>query len=133
MSLYDGIKDAAKLMQQADNIDLYRKLLDLSAEALDLQAENAKLEEEIRKLKRKKEIESRVVRHVEPFVTLKDEMPSLNYCSHCWDANRILIQLNCNEYNGSFICPQCSMTGIYDREREKIAYRDQEDVMRILY
>ena len=30
MSLYEGIKDVAKVVQQADNIDLYLKLIDLS-------------------------------------------------------------------------------------------------------
>ena len=36
MGIYDGIKDVAKVMQQADNIELYQKLLDLSAQALDM-------------------------------------------------------------------------------------------------
>ena len=52
MSLYDGIKDVAKIVQQADNIDLYKRLLDLSAQALDLQAENARLKEENAELKK---------------------------------------------------------------------------------
>ena len=52
MGLYEGIKDVAKVVQQADNIELYRQLLDLSAQALDLQAENSKLKEEIAELER---------------------------------------------------------------------------------
>ena len=43
MSLYEGIKDAAKIVQKADNIELYQKLLDLSSQALDLQAQIQKL------------------------------------------------------------------------------------------
>lgn len=31
MGLYDGIKDVAKVVQKADNIELYQKLIDLSA------------------------------------------------------------------------------------------------------
>ena len=46
MSLYEGIKDVAKVVQQADNIDLYLKLIDLSKQALDLQAEVLQLHEE---------------------------------------------------------------------------------------
>ena len=42
MGLYDGIKDAAKVIQKADNIELYEKLLDLSAQALELQNDNAR-------------------------------------------------------------------------------------------
>ena len=37
MGLYDGIKDVAKVVQKADNIELYQKLLDLSSQALDMQ------------------------------------------------------------------------------------------------
>ena len=46
MSFYDAIKDAVNLAQKADNVELYRQLLDLSAQALDLQAEVARLREE---------------------------------------------------------------------------------------
>ena len=46
MGLYDGIKDVAKVMQQADNIELYRQLLDLSAQALEMQAEISRLKED---------------------------------------------------------------------------------------
>ena len=45
MGLYEGIKDVAKVVQEADNIDLYRKLSDLSKQALDLQAEVLQLQE----------------------------------------------------------------------------------------
>lgn len=40
-------KDAAKALQQADNIELYAKLIDLSREALELTEENKQLREEI--------------------------------------------------------------------------------------
>ena len=70
MSLYDGIKDVAKIVQQADNVDLYRQLLDLSAQALELQAENARLKDEIQELKRNKINEEKIVRHKQPYITL---------------------------------------------------------------
>ena len=37
MGFYDAFKDVVKLAQKADNLELYRQLLDLSAQALDLQ------------------------------------------------------------------------------------------------
>lgn len=39
MGIYDAFKDALNVAQKADNIELYRQLLDLSAQVLDLQAE----------------------------------------------------------------------------------------------
>lgn len=51
MGLYDGIKDVAKVVQKADNIELYQKLLDLSSQALDMQNTINLLTEENRRLK----------------------------------------------------------------------------------
>ena len=93
MSLYDGIKDVAKIVQQADNVDLYRKLLDLSAQALDLQAENARLTEENRELKKSKSIEESICRHRNPYITLCDDPQNIKYCAVCWDSSHKLIQM----------------------------------------
>lgn len=121
MGLYESIKDVAKVVQQADNIELYRQLLDLGSQALDLQAEISQLKEENEKLKKKQDISGRVVRHLEPYVTIRDEEPALCYCSHCWDIANQLIQLDCNDYNGTFECPHCHMKGTYDKERKRKA------------
>lgn len=121
---YGAIKDAAGLAQKADNIDLYRKLLDLSSEALELQAEVAKLKAENEELKRKRDLSSKIIRHNEPVITLQAEEPKLYYCSHCWDSEQLLIQLSCNT-SGKFTCPHCQTHGVYDnslREQNKSIY-----------
>jgi uncharacterized metal-binding protein YceD (DUF177 family) len=91
MGLYEGIKDAVKLVQQADNLELYRKLIDLSTQALDLQNEITRLTTENVELKKSKEIESRIERHSEPYITLKNPTEQTLYCSRCWDHDRKLI------------------------------------------
>ena len=53
MGLYEGIKDVAKVVQQADNIGLYRQLLDLSAQALDMQSEINRLTAENAELRKR--------------------------------------------------------------------------------
>lgn len=121
MGLYDAFKDALNVAQKADNVELYRKILDLSAQALDLQAENARLKEENAELRKKKDLSERIVRHSDPYITLKDENPTLYYCIHCWDVDGRLVQLHCNDYNGSFRCPHCEMAGTYDKAKEKAA------------
>ena len=63
MGLYEGIKDVAKVVQQAYNVDLYKKLLDLSAQALDMKAEIAELKEENIQLKKEKEQSDDIVYH----------------------------------------------------------------------
>ena len=61
-----------KLCSRADNIELYRQLLDLSAQALDLQAENGQLKEELHELKKKQDLEDKIIRHGALFLQLKD-------------------------------------------------------------
>ena len=118
MWLYDAMKDVAKLAQKADNIELYQRLIDLSAQALDLQAENTKLKEENAELKKKRDLANEIVRHKEPYITLRNDVKDLCYCSHCWDSQQLLIQLNCHK-NGTFECSHCKASGIYDYEMKK--------------
>lgn len=93
MSFYDAFKDALNVAQKADNIELYRQLLDLSAQALDLQAELAKLKEENAELKKTKIVEERIVRHAQPYITFDDDDKNMKFCAVCWDNNRKLIQM----------------------------------------
>ena len=117
MGFYDAFKDVLNVAQKADNIELYRQLLDLSAQALDLQAENAKLKEESSELKKKKIIDERIVRHRDPYITLKDEKPELFYCSHCYDGEHVLVQLHCDYEEGSCFCPHCKTSAFFTVEK----------------
>ena len=116
MGLYKEIMEVAEIVRKDDNLDLYKKLLDLSSQALDLQEEISRLREDNRELKKKKDISEKIVRHKLPYVTLKDDSDDLYYCSHCWDSEQILIQLNCAN-NGCFNCPHCHARGVYDAEK----------------
>ncbi len=113
MGLYEGLKDIAKIVQQADNIELYRQILDLSAQALDMQAKISELTEENVELKKKQNLEERIQRHQELYITLKGEDSNIYFCSHCWDNDRKLIQLE--KFYGESTCPQCHWRCIYDR------------------
>ena len=117
MAFYDAFKDAISLAQKADNIELYKQLLDLSAQALDLQAENAKLKEENTELKKKKDVEGQIIRHRDPYITLKDENPQLFYCSHCFDSEHVLVQLHCDYEEGSCYCPHCKINAYFTVEK----------------
>lgn len=114
MGLYEGIKDAASVLQKANNLELYRDLIELSAQALDMQSEINKLSAENKQLKEKIELEHKICRHKELYVTLEEDDLIL-YCAHCWDSERKLIQLK--TINGKFICPHCKADGIYDYDK----------------
>ena len=109
MGLYEGIKDVAKIVQQADNVELYRQLLDLSSQALDMQSEIARLKAENEELKKEKSTQEDVIYHQSkqlgslsreyPFVTLKSNHDGIRYCAVCWGRDKKLIplydELNC--------------------------------------
>ncbi len=116
MGLYDGIKDVARILQQADNIELYKQLIDLSAQALELQNEINKLHQENINLKKELEIEDDIERYEKLFVTRKSDNTKIKYCSHCWDAEHKLIQINVRQ-SGKFYCHHCKINAIYDQNK----------------
>jgi len=132
MGLYDGIKDVAKVLQKADNIDLYRQLLDLSSQALELQDENSKLRQENFTLKKELEIIDDIERYDKLFVTRKNDTTKIKYCSHCWDAEHKLIQIDCCD-SGYFSCPHCKTKGIYDNEKHSNHCRNESAVLRAIH
>ncbi len=107
MGLYDGIKDVAKIVQQADNIELYQKLLDLSSQALDMQSTIIALQEENRQLKETKNIEEKIQRHEDTYITLIDDNVDRVYCSTCWDTQKVLIQGQ-KTGDGMYYCSNCN-------------------------
>lgn len=109
MGLYDAFKDAISVAQKADNLELYRQLLDLSAQALDLQAEIAKLTEENKKLKAELTTKSAIVRHKGAYITLESDEKAIPYCAICYGTKGQFLQLmdydtthywcyNCRQY-----------------------------------
>lgn len=111
MGLFEGILDVANIAQKADNIELYKQLLDLGKQALEMQDEIRKLKEENAELKKGNDLESRIVRHLNvdkynykeyPYITLSDDSENIRYCAVCWGRDKKLIQLY-NEAN----CTEC--------------------------
>jgi transcription elongation factor Elf1 len=128
MGLYDALKDVAKVLQKADNIDLYSKLIDLSAQALELQNQIAELTKENSILKKEKEIDDDIERHYELlFMTRKSEQSEIKYCTHCWDSERKLIQVQIYG-SGRFQCPHCKTAEVYDKQKNSDYYKNHFSV-----
>ena len=117
MGLYDGIKDVAKIVQQADNIDLYRRLLDLSNEALEMQAKIQELQEENRELKKQRELNNTIEYYEDPYITLNTDRKTIRYCAACWADKQKLVPLqSAGEEDITMQCPLCKtwITRIHD-------------------
>lgn len=92
MGLYEGIKDVAKVVQKADNVELYLQLLDLGSQALDLQNELIETKNQLKRLEADLQTEKRIIRHPDGlYITLEGD--EIHYCSTCWGLNKKLIQL----------------------------------------
>lgn len=59
-----------------------------------LQDENTQLKAEIDVLKKEKDIDGRIIRHRQPYLTLRDDDMKLKYCAICWDDEQKLIQMS---------------------------------------
>ena len=114
--LSSGIKNAAEIVRNADNLELYAMLLDLYAKALELQDENRELRARLSDKSQVESIRSRIIRHEQPIITLKDANDSICYCAHCWDSQEKLIQINKNIRSGEATCPACKNTCVYDQQ-----------------
>ena len=95
MAIYDFIKDALTIAQQADNVDLYKKLLEIGRMALELQNENAELKKKIEEYAQAQKFEEDIVRHTEPYYTLKSEgeESDIYYCATCFGKENKKIQM----------------------------------------
>lgn len=94
MGLYDNIKEIANVVQKADNIELYKQLLDIGKEALDMQETISNLKEENKRLKDELNLNKKIIRHKgKLYITLDGDNNEIHYCSNCWGNYKKLIQL----------------------------------------
>lgn len=124
MSLYDAFKDAMNMAQKADNIELYRQLLDLGAQALDLQAEVARLREENAELRRTNDLEADIEYYVDTYVTRKSDQKPIKYCAACWVDKKKLVPIQDQKYH-NFTCPLCNARIV---DMSTFSHRKQTDL-----
>lgn len=111
MDIIKGIKEVGDVVRKADNIDLYRQILDLQREAMELVEENNDLRKEIAQMKESNELQESLI--VEDNFYFKKKNNDLDgpFCTACWDQSSKLIRLNVVEhYPSSYYssCPVCN-------------------------
>lgn len=116
MGLYDALKDLIDVAKKAGNLELYRQLSDLTDQIHDLQEENLKLKEEINNISKQKNVESHIIRHSQPFITLDNDEQHLPYCAICWTKEKKLYQMGKANYYGSMklFCKNCNNRCLYE-------------------
>ena len=124
-SLYSGIKELGKIYQKIDNIEIQKKLLDLCEQALEMQNEILRLQEENIKLKQKEDVSTKIERHKDAYITLKNDKEKIIYCANCWDSRGVLVQGQ--SYNdGTYYCSTCKEKKYYDMDLYDKTYPDYD-------
>ncbi len=97
MGMIDTLKDAVRLVQKVDNIELYQTILQLQRDAMNLVAEKHALAEEIRglrdqvrELQSKLAFSAKLIRRNDVYFSEADPEP---YCPQCWEVNRTPVHL----------------------------------------
>jgi len=109
MGLLDTIRDTVSIIQKADNLDLYRQILDIQQQALEQQDEMSKLKEENQELRNKLKFRKKIIRHKEPVITIEGE--ETIYCASCFGKDDKLIQMKLiDDY---YWCPVCHVSYIH--------------------
>lgn len=95
MGIIETLKDTISVIQKADNLDLYKRMLELQTQVFALVEENRTLHE---RLAMKEKLSFR-----DNYYWIGDEGP---YCSPCWDGAGKLVRIHKKKgYNP--ICPNC--------------------------
>jgi hypothetical protein len=114
MSLISEIRSAAEMIQKADNIELYRKILDLQYEAMSLMEKYNAAIEENNALKERIETAGKMKFINNMYYIEKEGDP---YCSKCWDVDNKRVRLHGNS-EGFFQCPSCKTVAYNERGNE---------------
>jgi hypothetical protein len=132
MGLIDNAKDAAKLVQQIGNIELYEKLVSLQQDMMGLIDENRDLKDKVRTLEQqlealKKQADvSADMEYVEDggfFIRKSEKAAGRNipYCPLCWTAsNHAVVNLHPNAEHDCYTCD------IHKSFYKTVAYRERE-------
>lgn len=130
MGWYEAIKDGISIAQKADNIPLVNSLIEAQKQILDLINENNMLKCENQELKSNKIMLQNIERHKDAYITLKNDIENIIYCSNCYDTNQKLVQAQTDE-NGRYWCPSCKYVGYYNKAKYESVFNktDNENII----
>lgn len=109
MTIYDGLKDAAKVLREADKIEQYKEILDALEKMMEMRARISELETEVLELKKLRATDDQL-EYQDKAYWLDEDGP---FCSRCWDADKKLVRLRQqNNQKSDFDCDNCGVKNI---------------------
>src|SRR5262245_26972185 len=111
MGIIDDVRSVTKVIQQIDNVELYRQILDLQAEIMNLVEDNRKLKSEINSLQDSLRTKESLEFERNAYWKKNQEGARSDgpFCSKCWDREnktvRMLVMANPQYHQ----CPSCQL------------------------
>ncbi|KYH35844.1 hypothetical protein CLTEP_02370 [Clostridium tepidiprofundi DSM 19306] len=123
MDIIDNIKTVVKTLQQMDNLELNRQIIDIETKVMELIEENKEIKrcnEELReKLKIKENLEFE-----NNMYWIKEKDKTIGpFCTRCWDNEKKLLRLHKKDDGWGTIymeCPECITKIVIEKRSIKI-------------
>lgn len=131
MGIIENVKEAAKLVQQIDNIELYRKILDLQSEAMELIEKLKRKDEEVLRLRKALELKGKLIYKNNAYF-FEDENGNKEgpFCTKCFDVDKVQCRLVPDTKGYQVICPNCKVSSdnkpLYYHLRPDVKASDEE-------
>jgi len=112
MGIIENAKEAVKLVQQIDNIELYRKVLDLQGEAIDLTEQLKQKDEIISQLKDALDLKGRLTCKDSAYYLTSENGEIIDgpFCTKCFDVDHLKCRLVPDNREPQVICPNCKVS-----------------------
>ena len=108
MGFYDGLKDAAAVLKEANKIPEYREILDAMEKMLEMQKRIADLEAQNKDLLAKLETKGRLSYDRSTYWLAKEDGTTEGpFCSRCWDVEKKLVRTHSRGNPDVHQCPEC--------------------------
>lgn len=103
MGIFDSAKMAADVLKEAGKIEEYRQILELLDKLLELQKRSSDLEIENKILMEKLDIKEKLEYRNNSYWMGSDGP----FCSRCWEKNKDLMRMHHGEGDNYAHCPEC--------------------------
>jgi len=112
MGIIENAKDAVKLVQQIDNVELYRKILDLKNEAMELTDQLRERDEKIRLLEESLRNKGKMICRDSAYYLTDDTGKVVDgpFCTKCFDIDHHQCRLVKGTKRANIVvCPKCKV------------------------
>ncbi len=107
MAIFDELKSVASTLREADKIEQYQQILDVQEKLLEMQKKIFDLEQENMNLKAEILQKKALVHVSEVYYAEDDQSQQKPLCANCYDAKGKLIHLVSSWQEDKRMCPTC--------------------------